>query len=343
MNTTVEPTDEQIASMRHHVMRQITNSEPAAVTLPRKTARPRRRRAGFLSIGVAAVAATLVVSSLVGVSNHGQSAAADVLHQSALATIKTSDPVVPSGEFLRVTTSAVYSKTSGATSYLTLAKDELFVPADRSQDWVWVRGASAPYKTFGAASAAKAAQAKPGETELVRAPAGGFYSEPSDSSATAFAKLPHDPHALLAYIHRQTAGQGNSVNEATFGYIADKLTNGLAPADLRAALYEAAALIPDVTIQDKQATLDGSTGIAIGRTDSEGNTRDELIINPGTGALIGQREVLIKAESGIPAGTAIGWTTKTSTIVKTAPTGGTVNGAFDTNGCTVTGPNSFQC
>ncbi|ARC56960.1 hypothetical protein AS850_07695 [Frondihabitans sp. 762G35] len=345
MNITLEPTDDRVASMRRSVLSRIAEAEPAVDTAAavRPAARSGRRRLGLLGVGVVAIAGVLVVSNLAGAGGRQQSAVAEVLHRSALAAVATSDPVVPPGRFLRVTTTAVTSKTSGDVSYLARAQDDLFVPADRSQDWVWVRGASTPFRTFGPASAAAAAEASPGEAELLRAPAGGFYSRPSDSSEAAFAKLPRDPRALLADIHERTVGQGNSVDEAAFGFIADELTDGLAPADLRAALYEAAALIPGVTIEDGHATLDGSTGVAIGRTDPEGNTRDELIVDPDTGALVGQREVLLRAEVGLPAGTVIGWTSKTTSVVASAPAGGTVNGVFDTRGCTVTGPDEFQC
>jgi RNA polymerase sigma-70 factor (ECF subfamily) len=56
-------------------------------------------------------------------------------------------------------------------------------------------------------------------------------------------------------------------------FIGDLLRTGLVPADLRASLYKAAALIPGVTITDTQATLDGRTGIATGRVEEETNMR----------------------------------------------------------------------
>jgi len=304
---------------------------------------PRRRWIATTGVAAAAVAVALVVTNLTGVGGSGQSAVADVLHQSAVATIKTADPIVPPGKFLLVTTSAVNSQDHGGGSYLAIATDKLYVPADRSQDWVWIREPNSTFKTFGPASEAAAMRAKTSATEIVRAPSGGFYSRPSDSSAAASAKLPRDPRALLAYIHAQTLGQGNSVDAVAFGYIATALSDGLAPADLRAALYETAALIAGVTIEDRHTTLNGTTGIAIGYTDNNANIREEIIVDPHNGALIGQRDVLTKAESGIPAGTAITWTAKKTTIVNAAPAGGTLNGVYDTMGCTVTGPDSFQC
>jgi hypothetical protein len=53
---------------------------------------------------------------------------------------------------------------------------------------------------------------------------------------------------------------GSPLKAEAFVTIADGLRTGVVPADLRAALYKAAALIPGVTVGDRQATVDGRTG-----------------------------------------------------------------------------------
>lgn len=93
----------------------------------------------------------------------------------------------------------------------------------------------------------------------------------------------------------------------------------MVPADLRAALYKAAALIPGVTVTDEQATLDGRKGIAIGRVETASHRRQDIIIDPKTGLLIGEREVLTAPEGSMPAGTATTWTAIETTISGTAP------------------------
>lgn len=56
---------------------------------------------------------------------------------------------------LLVETDAVYGNTTlteagDDVSYLTINRDKLCVPADRSDDWVWVRSFREPYESFSA-------------------------------------------------------------------------------------------------------------------------------------------------------------------------------------------------
>lgn len=76
------------------------------------------------------------------------------------------------------------------------------------------------------------------------------------------------------------------------------LRTGVVPADLRAALYKAAALIVGVTMADKQATVDGRTGIAVGIPTSDGVARRDIIIDPTSGLVIGEQDVLLKDYPG---------------------------------------------
>ena len=97
------------------------------------------------------------------------------------------------------------------------------------------------------------------------------------------------------------------------------MRTGVIPADLRAALYQAAALIPGVTVMDREATLDGRTGISLGMETPGYKARKELIVDPSTGHLIGEREILLEDQGSIPAGTAVSWTAVTTTVVDSAP------------------------
>ena len=120
--------------------------------------------------------------------------------------------------------------------------------------------------------------------ELLRARNGAFYGSSGWWIATDLSKLPRDPYRLLNSIYKQTVGQGQSVDGEALVFIADLLRTGVVPADLRAALYKAAAMIPGVTVTEGQANLDGRTGVAIGRLEEgPAKTRQELIIDPGTG------------------------------------------------------------
>lgn len=88
-----------------------------------------------------------------------------------------------------------------------------------------------------------------------------------------------------------------------FVTIADGPRTGVVPADLRAALYKAAALIPGVTVGDRQAKVDGKTGIAIGIPSPDGVARTDIIIDPTSGLMIGEQDVLLGGLSRLPSAT----------------------------------------
>lgn len=322
-----------------------------------RTAPKRSRRgiriAGLSAVGAAALTTTLVLTNVIGFAGWrggAEPAAADVLHSAALAAIETSDPVVAPGQYLLVETTAVHSSmvasTDGDTaSFLSKAEHELYLPADRDDDWIWHRHPSEVYQTFGPDSeaAAEAAVAPhPGETdELLQAPAGAFYGGEPDAGYGELESLPRNPVQLLNHIYRVTLGSGNSADGQALRYIADRLRVGAVPADLRAAFYEAAALIPGVTVTEGRATLDGRTGVAIGR--DEGGLRQEIIIDPATGQFIGEREVTLTGVDEIAPGTVISWSAVTTSVVDAAPRGGTVNGIFDVMGCSNDPKDGAQC
>lgn len=348
-NDVAEPTTEALNEGRAALFARIGGTESAG--------KPKRRGiriAGLSALGAGVVTVALVATNVVGLAGWrggAELAAAEVLHSAALAAVETSDPVVGPGEYLQVATTAVYSATASTeeverASYLFITKDELYLPADLDDDWVWLRHPSETYQTFGPGSEAVAeATGDPRlgvKDELLRAPGGGFYGGQKGGGYGALDSLPRDPVQLLNHIHLVTVGQSNSPDDAAMVFIAERLRTGVIPADLRAAFYNAAALIPGVTITENQATLDGRTGIAIGR--DEGTLdRQEIIIDPETGMYIGERRVTLSGFDDIPAGTVVGWSAVVSTVVPSAPEGGTVNGVFDEMGCVSDGKGGAQC
>jgi RNA polymerase sigma-70 factor (ECF subfamily) len=71
------------------------------------------------------------------------------------------------------------------------------------------------------------------------------------------------------------------------------LRSGIVPGDLRAALFQAAALTPGVELVDHQANLNGQIGVAVGRYEPSTGVRQEIIFDPHTGMVIGERDVLV--------------------------------------------------
>ncbi len=317
-----------------------------------RSSRSRWQWVGISSVAAAALAVTLVLTDVVGFAGWqggADAAAAAVLEQAASSAVQVADPVVGDGEYLLVETKAVHLNSTGSTSFLALTTDQMYIPADRNDDWVWFRPVSQPYGSFGPGSQAASdanfasiyAEYGKDHVEKLRAPAGRWYSGDSQVSPEALSDLPRDPHQLLNFIYRTTLGSGPSKDGEALVFIADRLRSGVLPADVRASLYQAAALIPGVEFVEDQATLDGRTGTAIGRVETNGNFRQDIIVDPDTGLFIGERSTQLTDQYGVPANTATSWTTVTTTVVAEAPAGGTPNGIFDELGCTTTNGSSI--
>ena len=321
------PTDATIEAGRTKLLQRIT---PAAAPTRISARRPRRARIWLTSAAAAAVVAALIGGDVIGLAGWRGGAtarAAEVLNNAAQTTIKTVDPVVGPGQYLRIKSTNVWSSASVAADgftyqWLDTEKFDMYIPANRAAEWVWQRSGRVPTTFFDAKSkeyVERNSDYLP-HPELLRALNGAFYGSPGGWLATDMSTFPRDPYRLLNSIYKQTLGKGQSVDGEALVFIADLLRTGVVPADLRAALYKAAAMIPGVTITEGQANLDGRTGVAIGRLEEgPSKTRQEIIIEPETGQLIGERAVLTQAQGAIPAGTATTWTAIDTSVSRTAP------------------------
>lgn len=123
----------------------------------------------------------------------------------------------------------------------------------------------------------------------------------------------------MKYLYATRQGGSASADEDAMVRISDILRTGLAPADKRAALFRALALIPGVEVTKQQATLNGQIGVALGRQDPSRDSQPEIIVDPKTGNMIGERDVLTKSRGDIPSGTVIESTSLSVSIVNSAP------------------------
>ncbi|BCW50742.1 CU044_5270 family protein [Arthrobacter sp. StoSoilB13] len=298
-----------------------------------------RRRALFASAAAALLVGGIVIADVVRPGGPGTTAeAAEVLNNAAAATIQTSDPVVGPGQYLKIATRSVFGTGGQAANVSDVRWEEttnsqMYVPADRADVWVWNREPrlilDSPSEEAKALpdEVRKAQEAEwDGQPEFVgilRSPGGVFYgSEPTVIVGTPLreaASLPRDPRALLDLIYERIKGAGKSPDGEAFTAIADGLRTGVVPADLRAALYKAAALIPGVTVTDRHAMIDDRTGIAIGIASSDGVTGANIVIDPASGLVIGVQSVLLKDYPGYPAGTVTTWTSLRTSVVDFAP------------------------
>lgn len=355
------PTLEALTAGRAAMFERIGREVDPAAAPPRA----RRRRAwavrGVWALAAGGLVAGLVFTDVVGLAGWrggADAAAATILENAAVAAITFDDLEVGPGEYLFVDSEAVHvgsmqEEDGLLVSFRFRELSQLYVPADRADEWVWIRPNSEFVEVLTPGGDqivddyyASIRQERGDESERLRASGGEFYGTASDSQWGDYDSMPRDPYRLLNHIYRVTLGAGPSPDGEALVFIADTLRQGTAPADLRAALLRAAAMIPGVTITDEQATLDGQTGVSIGRLETENGLRQEIIIDPDSGRLIGEREISVSGhpDMHLEPGDVFGWSTVRTSVVAAAPAGGTPNGAFDVMGC-VPGerPGSWEC
>jgi hypothetical protein len=112
----------------------------------------------------------------------------------------------------------------------------------------------------------------------------------NDPTYRLLQSLPTDPHALLTLIYREMQGQQPRPEEA-FTTIGDLLREAIAPPQVSAALYRAAALIPGVTVVPDATDAIGRPGVAVAMT-SQG-IRMEWVFSNQTFQYLGEHDINI--------------------------------------------------
>jgi len=306
---------------------------------PTRTARRTWRRQALLATAVAAVvAAALVLPSLHWGSStpSASAAAAEMLNRAADAAAKIGarDEVLKRGQYRYVEENAWYLAQSvdidGTHHFaaLTHSKNQRWTPADWHDTWMerrtdtgerkWILGTEAQAKAAGMVPGSGPA---PTEPEM-KGPCQNYFENVCTGEGNWqgptlpwLANLPRATDTLYAELAAAAKGRGSSDNAEMLVYATDALRRGLLPADVRASLYRVLARVPGIQITDSAANLDGQLGVAFAIEDDV--TRNEMIIDPATGAFIGERQVLPKASDGIPAGTVVGYTAVHSAVVDT--------------------------
>lgn len=136
------------------------------------------------------------------------------------------------------------------------------------------------------------------------------------------AGLPTDPARLLGALRQAVSRQGSkhSPDQQVFTAILDLLRDAapIMPPALRAALYQAVALIPGIERVGGRVELGGRQGVAIGRdgeATGDETEREELVFDTAGRELLGFRTVQIRTANGTTAGTLRSAHVVTFTIV----------------------------
>lgn len=228
---------------------------------------------------------------------------------------------------------------------------EEWIPGDPEREWVlrtrttgrcvWMRGSykSAVAQGFGQAFVDTSPQE-------FRAHYGEYYVHEQSHDAGAshgwqgtwqsptagfLSTVPRDPYLLLQRLRADAPSHRVPVYLrllrypcyiGPWVYALDALRTGLVPADLRAALYRALRMLPNVSIDTQASTLDGAKAIAFVLANTP--VRSELFIDPYQGDYIGERKTAIAWNPAFPVrpGTTIEDTAVRNEIVPNVETPG---------------------
>jgi hypothetical protein len=331
MNTPLAPSDERIELGLARLLLHV-EAHPVKKL---KTARQRRVQRTRLGLGAAAVAAATVtivlVSSIAPPAGGASAQAAEILNAAAQASITASDPVVGVGQFLKVETTASYTSTDltgSAPPYQYQYTSGIYIPANKSDLWVWKQDEIKPTLHTNPndlpAALTRWEQTSAAEKHIL------VRGRPGDENSpfvvpTSYENLSREPKTLLTQLGGTTAKDVHSPNNKAWNKMTDLLETGQVPADLRATIYKAAILIPGMAFMGTDQAADGRSGDAIGivtnftnKAGEKVSSRQDIIINPTTGQMIGRRTVLI-SPTGQPTGPSGEWTSVKTTVVDTAP------------------------
>jgi hypothetical protein len=277
--------------------------------------RPRRRArlgwrlavAGGLSV---AVTAALLVAQNLGIGDRppGPSAeAAEVLHRAARAAAAEPAPRVRGDQFVYV---------ESTTTHLTVSvrdgRAERWLQRSHRRAWLSVDGSRAGLLR----ERLLPPLALPGETlpaEARAEPTGDWQDTPlepvPDSTPDMLpyaSELPTEPDQMLEYVYANSHGD-NPRHQQAWITVGDLLRERLLPPEARAALFEAAARIPGVTVVHDSVDAAGRHGLAVAVVND--GVRQELIFHPRTYRLLGERGVVVDAAAAdAPQGAVIAWT-----------------------------------
>jgi hypothetical protein len=269
--------------------------------------RPRRRRR-WAPVGVLGVAAAVGVGVVValslrgGAANPPPAAAAVVLRRAAVAAEASGGPRrLRPGEYWYV------------KSIWTIPGVQLAAPAGNANDTIvdalstyerqtWIgldRAGRVESHTVGPITFLSAA-ARRQWIRLGRPRELPGYNGPLPANAfirpyAQLLALPTNLDALWQMLYRE-AGSGNAAwkRHEMFTEIGDLLREDPIPAKVRAALYLVAARIPGIELLGVTRDSIGRPALAVALNDTFDGERDELLFDPKTSALLGERSVVVK-------------------------------------------------
>lgn len=251
----------------------------------------RRAVAAWLSIAGAAIAGLLLLTGAGGASPASASASgAPVrLDSPAIALAQRHWRPLRSGQFAYIRSAANYPQ-AGVAGKRPFEVDEAWMAADGTGRLLQRAASGTDVIAFGAP--------KPGTDK------GPWLYGPL--GYRQLIRLPTNPRVLTRWIEHTAPGYGQQpVNNEQFTLVGDVLRNAPAPPRLRAAFLLALARLPGVQALGQTRDELGRTGVAFAMR--EGSSRSDLIFDPRTARLLGERTVALKNNASAHVGDILGW------------------------------------
>lgn len=256
--------------------------------------------AGAIGLAIAALVAALPgIEGKNGRFGAGTASAAVVLQRAAQALDRQLWEPLQAGQYDYIRT-AHGNGQSGPSSAQSTETDEAWIAADGSGRLVQHTSSGVVVIPFGSPERVRLTPQAWMMREPWTWPAGGTgidYQQLID--------LPTDTSALQRWIEARATTAGPSTDAEAFTIVGDLLRDSPAPPQLRAALFRVVARLPGVVLVGPTSDQIGRAGVAVGYVN--GNERDDLIFDPASGSLLGERTVSVGSSAGAPAGTIIRW------------------------------------
>src|SRR5499427_5381305 len=247
-------------TLKEHLMTELRQADHSEVH--RERAGGRRRLVALAATTVAAVVAAAGLS-LAALSGHhgpgggglpaGNAAAARLLDK--IATVAASQPRlnVRDDQYMYIASEDRWSST-----YVDSGGQRTVVePLHKREIWLSVSNLCRPGLLI---DPSPGPATKLNDGAGISCPNKGSWGNPTYRFLQS---LPTDPRTLLNMIYAATKGAGQSPDQEAFTTIGDTLREAIAPPDVSAALYRAAALIPGVRVVPHATDILGQPGIGV--------------------------------------------------------------------------------
>jgi len=235
---------------------------------PRRLRFPARRRLALLAaLTAAGLTLALLVPLLLPVGRRPEAAAAALRGAAEVAGRRPAPPAVGPGQY-------VYTRSEDAwRSYSSAYSSDGTWTLDHFTREIWI----------GPDGSGRILETGDRHGDEVFGPGGLYFEDLS--------KLPTNIDELRAYIERRAAQADPPTDYEMFVVIGDLLRETYAPPELRQALFEVAAILPRTEYLGRVTDEAGRPGIGVGYTWV--GVREELIFDPNTSVILGEREVQV--------------------------------------------------